>query len=147
MRDLHNAYAVANNELWPCMLWKKLAMVKDFVIVQIVDLVRGYTQTREVWISDVIFVWETFSPSQCLCCGKILILVKYVVEKVGNGQSLWNWALSIGGGGGETHTDRGKLWKVDVNFVLETFTMPMLWQNVKCGQVCCRKSWQWSKTM
>ena len=41
MRDLHNAYAVSNNELWPCMLWKKLAMVNDFVIVQIVNLGRG----------------------------------------------------------------------------------------------------------
>ena len=70
---------------------EKLAMVKDFVIVQIVNLFLGNTPTaRGIWISDVKFVWETF-------------------------------------------------------------TMPMLWQNMNSGQVCCgkscRKSWQWLKTM
>ena len=33
VRDLHNAYVVAEYEVWPCMLSKKLAMVKDYVIV------------------------------------------------------------------------------------------------------------------
>ena len=33
MRDLHNAYVVAEYEVWPSMLSKKLAMVKDYVIV------------------------------------------------------------------------------------------------------------------
>ena len=28
-----------NNELWPCMLWKKLAMVKDYVIVHCANIV------------------------------------------------------------------------------------------------------------
>ena len=34
----------AKYELWPSMLWKKMTMVKDCVIVQIVNL-GGYTQT------------------------------------------------------------------------------------------------------
>ena len=58
-------------------------------------------------------------PSQCLCCGKILILVKYVVEKVvdkvGNGQRLCNCANSPlgggGGGGGYRHIDQGEYGK------------------------------------
>ena len=33
VRDLHNAYVVAEYEVWPSMLSKKLAMVKDYVIV------------------------------------------------------------------------------------------------------------------
>ena len=41
---------------------EKLAMVKDFVIVQIVNLFLGNTLTaRGIWISDVKFVWETFT--------------------------------------------------------------------------------------
>ena len=41
---------------------EKLAMVKDFVIVQIVSLFLGNTLTaRGIWISEVKFVWETFT--------------------------------------------------------------------------------------
>ena len=39
--DLHNAYIVAKYELWPSELWEELAMVKDCLIVQMVNLGRG----------------------------------------------------------------------------------------------------------
>ena len=58
MRDLHNAYVVAEYEVWPSMLSKKLAMVKDYVIVHCANNQfggGGYTKTGEVWISDVNF--------------------------------------------------------------------------------------------
>ena len=66
--------------------------------------------------------------------------------KVGNGQRLCNCANSQSFfGGGYTQTARG-IWISDVKFVWETFTMPMLWQNMNSGPVCCvkscRKSWQ-----
>ena len=60
--DLHNAYVVVKYELWSSKLWKKLAMVKDLVIVANSQLGGGgYTQTGEVWKSDVKFLSETFT--------------------------------------------------------------------------------------
>ena len=65
--------------------------------------------------------------------------------KVGNGQRLCHCENSHFGGEGYTQTAQG-IWISDVKFVWETFTMPMLWQNMNSGQVCCgkscRKSWQ-----
>ena len=66
MRDLHNAYVVAKYEVWPSMLWKKLALVKDYVIVHCAKSQFGGGGTHrqgtgEVWISDVNFSWETFT--------------------------------------------------------------------------------------
>ena len=57
MRDLHNAYVVAKYEVWPSMLWKKLTLVKDYVIVHCAkSLFGGYTQTGEVWKEDGKFL-------------------------------------------------------------------------------------------
>ena len=54
--DLQNAYVLVKYELWSSMLWKKLAMVKDFVIVQIVIGGGGVHTYREVWKGDVNFL-------------------------------------------------------------------------------------------
>ena len=46
LRVLYNAYVVAKYELWLSMLWEKLAMVKDCVIVQIVNFLGGLHTNR-----------------------------------------------------------------------------------------------------
>ena len=74
VRVLNNAYVVVKNELWPSILWKKLAMVKDCNCAN--NKIGGYTQTGNLWKSDVKFLWKSFA-------------------------------------------------------------MPMLWQNMNTGQVCC----------
>ena len=45
MRDLHNAFVVAEYEVWPSMLSKKLAMVKDYVIVHCANSQFGGVHT------------------------------------------------------------------------------------------------------
>ena len=46
VRVLYNAYVVTKYELWSSMLWEKLAMVKDCVIVQIVNFFWGLHTDR-----------------------------------------------------------------------------------------------------
>ena len=41
VRVFYNAYVVAKYKLWSSMVWEKLAMVKDCVIVQIVKFYWG----------------------------------------------------------------------------------------------------------
>ena len=66
----YNASVVAKYELWPSMLWKKLAMVKDCVIVQIVNLGgTWYTQTGGKYGKGMLSFCGR--PLQCLFCGKI----------------------------------------------------------------------------
>ena len=81
MRDLHNAYVVAEYEVWPSMLSKKLAMVKDYVIVHCANNQFGGGGTHRqgrYGYRMLIFLWETFTMpmlvqtmnSGQVCCGK-----------------------------------------------------------------------------
>ena len=123
---------------------EKLAMVKDFVIVQIVNLfLRNTLTARGIWIFEE-YGYPMLNlcgrPSQCLCYGKIWILVKYVVEKVvekvGNGQRLCTCANSPlgGGGGGGTRTQTGEYGK---------------WMLISCERpsqcLCCGRIWSLAK--
>ena len=60
---------------------------------------------------------------------KLAMVKEYVIVHCANNQF----------GGGDTQT--GEVWILDVNFLWETFTMPMLVQTMNSGQVCCGKSW------
>ena len=61
---------------------------------------------------------------------KLAMVIDYVIVHCANNQ--------FGGG----YTQTGEVWILDVNFLWETFAMPMLWQTMNSGQVCCGKSWQ-----
>ena len=141
MRDLHNAYVVAKYELWPSMLWKKLAMVKDYGIVQIVNL-GGTHRQGEVWKGDVIFCVRVLYNAYVVVKYELwpsILWKKLAMVKDCVIVQIVNWGKGV-------HIDRGSYGKGMLN-CCETFTMPMLWQNMNCGQVCYGKSWQWSKTM
>ena len=93
--DFHNAYVVANLEFWSSMLWNKLAMVKDCNC--------GNSQLRKgvVVLTNKGRYEKRMVNLQCLCCGEIWIVAKYVFVKVVNGHNLCNCANGQFEGKGE----------------------------------------------
>ena len=120
-------------------------MVKDYVIVQIVRW--GVHAHRQGEYGKWMLI-SCERPSQCLCnvvaeyevwpsmLSKKLAMVKdYVIVHCANNQF-----------GGGTHRQGRYRYRMLI-LLWETFTMPMLWQTMNSGQVCCGKSWQRSKTV
>ena len=76
------------------------------------------------------FIFHNSSPG--LYCGKIWILVKYMLWKeLAMVKDCGIVQIVDWGGGTHRQLMYGKGW--------ETFTMPLLWRNMNCGQVCCWK--------
>ena len=109
--DLHNAYVVVKYEFWLSLLWKKLAMVKDFVIVQIVNGGGVHTDRGgmergcQIFVGDLhnAFVLKKYELWPSVLLKKLPLVKDYVKDYVLCIVQKVNW----GGGGATDHLTIG----------------------------------------